>query len=70
MWMILVTYFQTIMTNETILFCQSICYQVIIPDSTKKLEKKYASALDNYEQSCFVRSDFKKMKCVCNHKKL
>ena len=24
----------------------------------KKLEKKYASALDNYAQSCFVRSDF------------
>jgi hypothetical protein len=58
MWMILVTYFQTIMTNETILFCQSIFYQVIIPDSTKKLEKKSAPALDNYEQSCFVRSDF------------
>ena len=31
----------------------------------KKLEKKYASALDNYGQSCFVRSDLKKMKCVC-----
>ena len=29
-----------------------------------KLEKKYASALDNYGQSCFVRSDFLKMKCV------
>jgi hypothetical protein len=29
------------------------------------LEKKYAPALDNYEQSCFVRSDFLKMKCVC-----
>ena len=25
-----------------------------------KLEKKYAPALDNYGQSCFVRSDFKK----------
>ena len=24
----------------------------------KKLEKKYAPALDNYGQSCFVRSDF------------
>jgi hypothetical protein len=23
-----------------------------------KLEKKYAPALDNYGQSCFVRSDF------------
>ena len=22
-------------------------------------------ALDNYGQSCFVRSDFKKVKCVC-----
>jgi hypothetical protein len=31
----------------------------------KKLEKKYAPALDNYGQSCFVRSDFLKMKCVC-----
>ena len=31
---------------------------------TLKLEKKYAPALDNYEQSCFVRSDFLKMKCV------
>jgi len=30
-----------------------------------KLEKKYAPALDNYGQSCFVRSDFLKMKCVC-----
>ena len=28
-----------------------------------KLEKKYAPALDNYGQSCFVRSDFFKMKC-------
>ena len=31
----------------------------------KKLEKKYAPALDNYGQSCLVRSDFLKMKCVC-----
>ena len=31
----------------------------------EKLEKKYAPALDNYGQSCFVRSDFLKMKCVC-----
>ena len=30
-----------------------------------QLEKKYAPALDNYGQSCFVRSDFLKMKCVC-----
>jgi hypothetical protein len=30
-----------------------------------ELEKKYAHALDNYGQSCFVRSDFIKMKCVC-----
>ena len=30
-----------------------------------KLEKKYAPTLDNYGQSCFVRSDLKKMKCVC-----
>jgi hypothetical protein len=31
-----------------------------------KLEKKYAPALDNYRQSCFVKSDLKKkMKCVC-----
>ena len=28
-----------------------------------KLEKKYAPALDNYGQSCFVTSDFLKMKC-------
>jgi hypothetical protein len=26
----------------------------------KKLEKNYASALDNYGQSCFVGSDFQK----------
>ena len=26
-----------------------------------KLEKKYAPALDNYGQSCFVRSDFLKI---------
>ena len=25
---------------------------------------QYSPALDNYGQSCFVRSDFKKMKCV------
>ena len=30
-----------------------------------KLEKKYAPALDNYGQSCFVRGNFLKMKCVC-----
>jgi hypothetical protein len=30
-----------------------------------KLEKKYAPALDSYGQSCFARSDLKKMKCVC-----
>jgi hypothetical protein len=29
---------------------------------TKKLEKKYAPALDSYGQSC---CDFLKMKCVC-----
>jgi hypothetical protein len=29
-----------------------------------KLEKKYAPALDNYGQSCFVRSDLKQMKCL------
>jgi hypothetical protein len=33
--------------------------------TTLKLEKKYAPALDNYGQSCFVRSDLKKIKCVC-----
>ena len=33
--------------------------------SRTKLEKKHAPALDNYGQSCFVRSDFLKMKCVC-----
>jgi hypothetical protein len=27
----------------------------------RKLEKKYAPALDNYGQNCFVRSDFSKM---------
>jgi len=27
-------------------------------NSVEKLEKKYAPALDNYGQSCFVRSDF------------
>jgi len=31
----------------------------------RKLEKKYAPTLDNYGQSCFARSDFLKMKCVC-----
>ena len=30
----------------------------------KKLEKKYTPTLDNNGQSCFVRSDFLKMKCV------
>jgi hypothetical protein len=36
-----------------------------IKNKYKKLEKKYAPAIDNYGQSCFVRSDFLKMKCVC-----
>ena len=43
-----------------------------------KLEKKYAPTLDDYGQSCFVRSDFLIMKYVCktqmmpppDHKKL
>ena len=30
-----------------------------------KLEKKYAPALDNYGQRCFVRRGLLKMKCVC-----
>jgi hypothetical protein len=30
--------------------------------------KKHAPALDKYGQSCFVKSDFFKMKCVCNQK--
>ena len=31
-----------------------------------KLEKSmYVPTLDNYGQSCFVRNDFLKMKCVC-----
>ena len=34
-------------------------------NTENKLEKKYAPTLDNYGQSCFVRSDFFKMKCVC-----
>ena len=38
-----------------------ISFQILI----ERLEKKYAPALDNYGQSCFVRSDFIKMKCVC-----
>jgi hypothetical protein len=35
--------------------------------NNRKLEKKYAPALDNYGQSGFVtvRSDFLKMRCVC-----
>ena len=31
-----------------------------------KLEKKYAPALDNYGQSCFVRSDLKKNEVCLN----
>ena len=38
---------------------------VRLRDSIIKLEKKYAPTLDNYGQSCFVRSYFFKMKCVC-----
>ena len=30
-----------------------------------KTRKEVCPALDNYGQSCFVRSDFLKMKCVC-----
>jgi hypothetical protein len=36
-----------------------VCLQTVL-----KLEKKYALALDNYGQSCFVTSDVLKMKCV------
>jgi hypothetical protein len=31
---------------------------------TFKTRKEVCPALDNYGQSCFVRSDFLKMKCV------
>ena len=31
---------------------------MLTSDAKKKLEKKYAPTLDNYGQSCFVRSDF------------
>ena len=37
-------------------------------EHTHKLEKKYAPTLDNYGRSCFVRSDFLKMKCLVRHK--
>ena len=40
---------------------------VELSDTLTKLEEKYAPTLDNYKmygQSCFVRSDFLKMKCV------
>jgi hypothetical protein len=39
--------------------------QTTIYKTLYRLEKKYAPTLDNYGQSCFVRSDLKKMKCVC-----
>jgi len=39
--------------------------QTTIYKTLYRLEKKYAATLDNYGQSCFVRSDLKKMKCVC-----
>ena len=49
-----------------------------ISASSKKLEKKYALTLDNYGQSCFVRSNIRKKRSVCktqmmpppDHKKL
>ena len=34
----------------------------------EKLEKKYAPALDNYGQSCFVRSNFLKRSVSVRHK--
>ena len=62
--------------KKTFLHCLSsgIVRCTFPPHSYTKLEKKYA----NYGQSCFVRSDLKKMKCVCktqmvpppDHKKL
>ena len=30
-----------------------------------KTRKEVCPTLDNYGQSCFVRNDLKKMKCVC-----
>jgi hypothetical protein len=36
--------------------------------SKRELEKKYASALDNYGQSCFVRSYFLKWSVSVRHK--
>jgi hypothetical protein len=61
-------------TNSTRLFQNKEKFS----DWTKNIEKKYAPAIDNYGQSCFARSDFLKMKCVCktqmmpppDHKKL
>jgi hypothetical protein len=61
-------------TNSTRLFQNKEKFS----DWTKNIEKMYAPAIDNYGQSCFARSDFLKMKCVCktqmmpppDHKKL
>jgi hypothetical protein len=59
-----------------LIFCRMFIHIMEVCMSTGfwflKLEKKYAPALDNYGQSCFVRSDLKKMKCVwpsksCGH---
>jgi hypothetical protein len=36
------------------------CMMFPLSISKRELEKKYAPALDNYGQSCFVRSDFLK----------
>jgi hypothetical protein len=53
-------------------YCEKKLYNLISngvwgtgPGSISELENKYAHALDNHGQSCFVRSDFFKMKCVC-----
>jgi hypothetical protein len=50
---------------DTKLYIIKIVFNEYLIQHTCKLEKKYAPALDNYGQSCFVRSDFLKMKCVC-----
>ena len=40
--------------------CHGNFFYRCLKKTSIKLEKKYAPALDNYGQSCFVRSDLKK----------
>jgi hypothetical protein len=57
---------ENVLTNLIPVKCPLLGPTIFVKNRHKfSWEKKYAPTLDNYGQSCFVRSDFLKMKCVC-----